>query len=181
MSDNEIYFLIKYIKSFLWRVAKRLSYIEDAWCLKAKSKLQVGTYHVLAASLCSSKVTCFLLFIHFFFCLSLYLSFPLLLYVFLRCFPPFPLPCFLPSSSNFFRLFLMPFFVSFLLSSSQPFFVYLSAHLFFVSFLSRLIPCCLSFCLSSLPFRSSLYPCKLFCTFSMDCRVPFVTEVLLVG
>jgi len=28
--------LIKYIKSVLWRVAKRLSYIEDAWCLKVK-------------------------------------------------------------------------------------------------------------------------------------------------
>ena len=26
--------LIKYIKSVLWREAKRLSYIEDAWCLK---------------------------------------------------------------------------------------------------------------------------------------------------
>ena len=26
--------LIKYIKSVLWRAAKRLSYIEDAWCLK---------------------------------------------------------------------------------------------------------------------------------------------------
>ena len=34
MSDNEIYLLIKYIKSVLWRVAKRLSYIEDARCLK---------------------------------------------------------------------------------------------------------------------------------------------------
>ena len=33
---NEIYLLIKYIKSVLWRVAKRLSYIEDAWCLKVK-------------------------------------------------------------------------------------------------------------------------------------------------
>jgi len=28
--------LIKYIKSVLWRVSKRLSYIEDAWCLKVK-------------------------------------------------------------------------------------------------------------------------------------------------
>ena len=33
ISDNEIYLLIKYIKSVLWRVAKRLSYIEDAQCL----------------------------------------------------------------------------------------------------------------------------------------------------
>ena len=36
ISDNEIYLLIKYIKSFLWRVAKRLSYIQDARCLKVK-------------------------------------------------------------------------------------------------------------------------------------------------
>ena len=34
ISDNEIYLLIKYIKSVLWRVAKRLSYIEYARCLK---------------------------------------------------------------------------------------------------------------------------------------------------
>ena len=34
ISDNEIYLLIKYIKSALWRVAKRPSYIEDARCLK---------------------------------------------------------------------------------------------------------------------------------------------------
>jgi len=32
--DNEVYLLIKYIKSVLWRVAKCLSYIEDARCLK---------------------------------------------------------------------------------------------------------------------------------------------------
>ena len=34
ISDNEIYLLIIYIKSVLWRVAKRLSYIEDARCLR---------------------------------------------------------------------------------------------------------------------------------------------------
>ena len=34
ISDIEIYLLIKYIKSVLWRVAKRLSYIEDARCLR---------------------------------------------------------------------------------------------------------------------------------------------------
>jgi len=38
ISDNEICLLIKYIKSILWRVAKRLSYTEDAWCLKVKNK-----------------------------------------------------------------------------------------------------------------------------------------------
>ena len=34
MSDNKMYLLIKYIKSVLWSVAKRLSYIKDAQCLK---------------------------------------------------------------------------------------------------------------------------------------------------
>jgi len=34
ISDNKVYLLIKYIKSILWIVAKRLSYIEDARCLK---------------------------------------------------------------------------------------------------------------------------------------------------
>ena len=37
--DNEIYLLIKYIKSVLGRVAKRLSYIEDARCLKVNKSL----------------------------------------------------------------------------------------------------------------------------------------------
>ena len=31
-----MYLLIKYIKNVLWRVAKRLSYIEDARCLEVK-------------------------------------------------------------------------------------------------------------------------------------------------
>ena len=39
ISDKEIYLLIKYIKSVLWRAAKRLSYIEDARCLKVKVDL----------------------------------------------------------------------------------------------------------------------------------------------
>ena len=45
ISENDIYLLIKYIKSVLWRVAKRLSYIEDARCLKVNSllKLPVGS------------------------------------------------------------------------------------------------------------------------------------------
>ena len=38
ISVNEIYLLIKYIKSVLWRVAKRLYYIEDTRYLKVKSK-----------------------------------------------------------------------------------------------------------------------------------------------
>ena len=37
ISDNEIYLLIKYIKSALWRVAKRLSYMEEARCLKVNA------------------------------------------------------------------------------------------------------------------------------------------------
>ena len=37
ISDNEIYLLIKYIKSVLRRVAKRLSYIEDSRCLKVNN------------------------------------------------------------------------------------------------------------------------------------------------
>ena len=40
ISDNEIYLLIKYIKSVLWRVAKHLSYIQDARCLKVKGITQ---------------------------------------------------------------------------------------------------------------------------------------------
>jgi hypothetical protein len=36
ISDNAIYMLIKHKKSVLWRVAKRLSYKEDARCLKVK-------------------------------------------------------------------------------------------------------------------------------------------------
>ena len=39
ISANEIYLLIKYIKSVLWRVAKCLSYVEEARCLKVKVKL----------------------------------------------------------------------------------------------------------------------------------------------
>ena len=38
ISDNEIFLLIKYIKSVLWRVAKRLSYIEDTRCLMINVK-----------------------------------------------------------------------------------------------------------------------------------------------
>ena len=37
ISDNEICLFIKYIKSVLWRVAKFLSYIGDAPCLKVKN------------------------------------------------------------------------------------------------------------------------------------------------
>ena len=45
ISNNEIYLLIKYIKSVLWRVVKRLSYKEDARCLKVKytSRVELHT------------------------------------------------------------------------------------------------------------------------------------------
>ena len=39
ISNNEIYLFIKYTKNVLWRVAKRLSYIEDARCLKVNALL----------------------------------------------------------------------------------------------------------------------------------------------
>ena len=39
--DKEIYMLSKYIKIALWRVARRLSYIEDARCLKLKHWLKI--------------------------------------------------------------------------------------------------------------------------------------------
>ena len=50
ISDNEIYLLIKYIKSFLWRVVKRLSSIEDARCLKVKFKNFPGVSRSLKES-----------------------------------------------------------------------------------------------------------------------------------
>ena len=42
ISDNEIYLLIKYIKSVLWRLAKCQSYIEEARCLKVKQAFYSG-------------------------------------------------------------------------------------------------------------------------------------------
>ena len=39
ISENEIYLLIKYIKSVLWRGTKCLSYIEEARCLKVKQRI----------------------------------------------------------------------------------------------------------------------------------------------
>ena len=43
ISDNEIYLLIKYIKSIIWRAAKRLSYVQDAWCLKVNHEQKVSS------------------------------------------------------------------------------------------------------------------------------------------
>jgi len=43
--------LIKYIKSVFWRVAKRLSYIEDARCLKVNS-----SFHTYVHKRCGSEL-----------------------------------------------------------------------------------------------------------------------------
>ena len=51
ISDNEIYLLIKYIKSVLWRVVKRLSYIENARCLRVKIGLVHSTLRRLSLML----------------------------------------------------------------------------------------------------------------------------------
>jgi len=39
--------LIKYIKSVLWRVAKHLSYIEDARCLKVNIFSRYGAFGIV--------------------------------------------------------------------------------------------------------------------------------------
>ena len=44
ISDYEIYLLIEYIESVLWREVKRLSYIQDARCLKVNPRLTDGHY-----------------------------------------------------------------------------------------------------------------------------------------
>jgi hypothetical protein len=54
ISDNSIYLLIKCIKSVLWRIAKRLSYIEDAWCLKVNMSFPVYEFWSLVWSSCQS-------------------------------------------------------------------------------------------------------------------------------
>ena len=57
ISDNEIYLLIKYIKSVLWRVAKCLSYIEQARCLKVKDR-EGGETLRCVTSACQSRMAC---------------------------------------------------------------------------------------------------------------------------
>jgi len=56
ISDNEIFLLIKYTKSVLWRVVKRLSYIEDARCLKVKIQLPQMKSRV-CLSVCCTNIT----------------------------------------------------------------------------------------------------------------------------
>ena len=60
ISDNEIYLLIKYIKSVLWSVAKCLSYIEEARCLKVKLRRHIQWiifYFISIAVLCPKQLT----------------------------------------------------------------------------------------------------------------------------
>ena len=47
-----MYLLIKYIKSVLWRVAKCLSYIEEAQCLKVNVGLRNNTVEDCARGQC---------------------------------------------------------------------------------------------------------------------------------
>ena len=56
ISDNEIYLLIKYIQSVLWRVAKRLSYIEDARCLKVNLNAISGRRSIIGPTHYSTRV-----------------------------------------------------------------------------------------------------------------------------
>ena len=53
ISDNEIHLSIKYIKSVLWRVAKRLSYIEDARCLKVNAVMELTLYFWIRSNIIS--------------------------------------------------------------------------------------------------------------------------------
>jgi len=46
--------LIKYIKSVLWRVAKCLSYIEEARCLKVKMSIKI---YIKTAPTCFGVIT----------------------------------------------------------------------------------------------------------------------------
>jgi hypothetical protein len=54
--------LIKYIKSVLWRVAKRLSCIEDARCLKVKNEHLCSDTHIHVVVLNKAQEG---LFVHF--------------------------------------------------------------------------------------------------------------------
>ena len=125
-----------------------------------KSKRQVGTYwyHVFAASLCNSQVTCFLLFIPpFFFCLSLHLSSSLsFVRLSMSLTPPFLfcVSCLLP---------LISFGFSFCRSLSRFSFLPLSlSFLFFLQHLFSLFPFCLALFLAVfpsafLPFHSLVF------------------------
>ena len=63
ITDKEIYLLIKYvIKSVLWKVEKRLSYTEDARCLKVNAPCQFTPLrNFLSLSVWCPLTGCFLL------------------------------------------------------------------------------------------------------------------------
>jgi hypothetical protein len=116
-----------------------------------------------------SFFSCIVSFFFSFFCTSFYIAYPLSSSVFIAFFLTF--------LSSFPSAFLCPvsrFFLSslFWLSFSPSLLCFLSVSPYsLLSFFQPIFP--------SIP--SCLFSCKLFCTFSMCCRVPFVTEVLLVG
>ena len=62
ISENEIYLLIKYLKSVLWRVAKRLSYIQEARRLKVEGACETRkmqyTLHTLTWVAVMSHYSC---------------------------------------------------------------------------------------------------------------------------
>ena len=56
ISDNEIYMLIKYIKSVLWREMKRLSYIEDARCLNVNKAVRYSAHHSMHITIANDTI-----------------------------------------------------------------------------------------------------------------------------
>jgi len=55
ISKNEIYLLIKYIKSFLCRVTKYLSYIEEARCLKVNVTCLLNSDRIILVKECAIR------------------------------------------------------------------------------------------------------------------------------
>ena len=62
ISDNEIHLLIKNTKSVLWRVAKHVSYTEDARCLKVKQHNSKSRATTVSATKVSRWKFCCILF-----------------------------------------------------------------------------------------------------------------------
>lgn len=106
-------------------------------------------YHVVSASRCNSQVTCFHVFIPFICCLP-YISSSFSFVRLSMSLTPLSSSVFLPSSSHFFRLFLLPFFVPFLVSPS------LSACFSFFQPVFSLFPFC--FALFIAVFLSAFIP-----------------------
>ena len=72
ISDNEIYLLNKYIKSVLWRVAKCLSYIEEARCLKVK--VVMGQVFLQALQFSPVSIILLVLYVHAVICYRFHLN-----------------------------------------------------------------------------------------------------------